>query len=67
MKDVAETLGPSLGCGRAALSMSVVEPVLFLPKAMIWPLVVPKNANEPSAPAVSLRFCQPLACDPRGP
>ena len=32
--------------------------------AMTWPLVIPKNADEPTATTVFLRFCQPLgACE----
>ena len=28
--------------------------------AMTWPLVIPKNADEPTATTVFLRFCQQL-------
>lgn len=27
-------------------------------QAMTWPLVIPKNADEPTATTVFLRFCQ---------
>ena len=27
-------------------------------KAMTWPLIIPKHTDEPTAPAVFLRFCQ---------
>ena len=30
-------------------------------EAMTWPLVVPKNADEPTSTTVFLRFCQMLA------
>ena len=48
------------------LSVSVVI-LLSLPhtmgnrsEAMTWPLVIPKNADEPTATTVFLRFCQTL-------
>lgn len=32
--------------------------VTLVAQAMTWPLVIPKNADEPTATTVFLRFCQ---------
>ena len=54
----ASVLFGRAGREKAQLRIRSLQVTALVAQAMTWPLVIPKNADEPTATTVFLRFCQ---------